>query len=312
MTEKLPRWMIEEWMKEPLDKKISRSKQKIKQFYDKLDGQVHVSTSGGKDSTVLLHLVRTLYPDTVAVNVAVPMYPETMRFLKTVPNLTQVVPKHSYQEVITKHGYPVVSKEVSKNISRYCGSRDKGDEGMMRYRLTGDHPDGRTGLKLGVIPEKWKYLIDAPFKISDKCCDILKKKPLLDYEKKHDSKPYIGILASESDRRMRDYQKNGCNIFTDGKEKSMPLSFWTTKDIWNYIKTYKLPYSPIYDKGETRTGCIGCLFGCQYERQPNRFQRLYHLHPKIYSYYIETLKLGEVMDYMGLQYHPIGRMDDYL
>ena len=299
MTEKLPSFLIYSWIAEPLEKKIERSKIRIKQFYDKLDGQVYISTSGGKDSTVLLHLVRSLYPEVKAVNVAVPMYPETRRFLKTVDNLEVLIPKKTYQEVVERWGYPVVSKEVSKNISRYI----KGDEDTKRYRMYGIKKNGSTG-KVGVIPKKWRFMIDAPFKISDECCNQLKKHPLTKYGKKTGTRPFIGILATESHRRMRDFREKGCNIFVRGKEKGMPLSAWTERDIWDYIKLNKLPYSPVYDMGETRTGCLGCLFGCHREKEPNRFQRLYYQHPKIYKYYIDDMGLGKIMDFMGLNYHP--------
>ena len=44
----------------PLHLKVELSKNRIKQFYEHFDGNVYVSFSGGKDSTVLLHLVRSL------------------------------------------------------------------------------------------------------------------------------------------------------------------------------------------------------------------------------------------------------------
>lgn len=307
MVEKLEDWMIKEWMRKPLDWKVERSKLKIKQFYDELDGQVHVSTSGGKDSTVLLDLVRSMYPDTKAVHVAVPRYPETAEFVKTIDNCITLVPTKTPKEVIGRWGYPVVSKGVSVAISRYRG----GDEDAKRYRMYGIKKDGTRG-KLGVIPKKWRFLIDAPFKISDQCCNIIKKNPLVKYEKKMGTHPYMGILAVESHRRMRKYRETGCNTFKEGKEKSMPLSFWTTKDIWKYIGKHDLPYSPIYDKGETRTGCLFCLFGCHMEREPNRFQRLYHLWPKIYDYCMDGLGLREVMKYMRIPHIPIHKMDGFL
>ena len=312
MVDKIPGWMVKEWMGESLSQKIDRSNIIIKRFYDAVGGEVHISDSGGKDSLVQRHLVRSLYPDTPAVHVAVPRDPDTVKYVKTIDNLETLVPKHSYAEVVKRWGYPVVSKEVSKNISRYCSSRNRGDEGMMRYRLTGNHPDGRTGLSMGVIPKKWQFLVDAPFKISDVCCDVMKKKPLVTYEKKHGTKPFMGILAEESDRRMRKYREFGCTILTEGKEKCMPLSHWTEKDVWDYIKLNDLEYSSIYDKGESRTGCIGCMFGCHLEGKPNRFQRLYHRWPKLYDYYMNRVGLGKVLDYVGIDYTPIGRIDDYL
>jgi len=306
MPKKLPDWLIKEWMRESLNKKIERSQLKIKQFYDELGGQVHVSTSGGKDSTVLLHLVRSLYPDVKAVHVAVPRYPETATFVRTIENCEILVPTKSFKDVIERYGYPVISKEVSVAISRYR----TGDEDAKRYRFYGIKKDGTRG-KLGVIPEKWRFLINAPFKISDQCCNIIKKNPLVKYEKKVGTRPYIGVLASESHRRMRKYRETGCNIFKEGKEKSMPLSFWTEKDIWKYIGKYDLSYSPVYDLGETRTGCLFCLFGCHMEREPNRFQRLYHLHPKIYDYCMNDLGLREVMEYIRIPHYPLDKLDGY-
>ena len=51
----------------PLHLKIKMSKQRIREFYEHFDGKVYISFSGGKDSTVLLHLVRSLYPNVKAV-----------------------------------------------------------------------------------------------------------------------------------------------------------------------------------------------------------------------------------------------------
>lgn len=37
----------------------------------------------------------------------------------------------------------------------------------------------------------------APFKVSNKCCYYLKEKPCDDWAKKHNSYPYLGMMASE-------------------------------------------------------------------------------------------------------------------
>ena len=51
----------------PLDVKIAKSRLRIREWYEHYGGQVNVSFSGGKDSSVLLHLVRSLYPEVPAV-----------------------------------------------------------------------------------------------------------------------------------------------------------------------------------------------------------------------------------------------------
>lgn len=50
----------------PLAAKISMTKRRIAQWCDYWDGQVYVSFSGGKDSTVLLHLARQVYDSTLS------------------------------------------------------------------------------------------------------------------------------------------------------------------------------------------------------------------------------------------------------
>ena len=40
--------------------------------------------------------------------------------------------------------------------------------------------------------------------------------------------------------------------------KISPLADWTTKQVWDYIKTNKTPYNRFYDKGYTSIGCAPC------------------------------------------------------
>lgn len=308
---KLESWQLRAKQKLSLDKKIELSKLKISQFLKELDGNVHVSFSGGKDSTVLLSLIRGMGIDVPAIFVDTGLeYPEIKEFVKNTDNIIILRPQKSFKEVIERWGYPVISKDVSMAISRYRSSRERGDEHMMKYRLTGKRKNGVID-RLGVIPKKWQYLIDAPFKISDYCCDVLKKTPLKTYERKSGTRPLVGIMASDSHRRKLDYLRTGCNIFKKGKEISMPLSFWRDKDVWRYLKKNKIPYSKIYDLGEERTGCIYCMFGCHLERKPNRFQRMYHIHPKLYDYCIYKLDLRTVLNYINVPFTPIGKLTNY-
>ena len=101
----------------PLDIKIRKTEQRIREWYEHWEGGVYVSFSGGKDSTVLLDIVRRLYPDVPAVFSDTGLeYPEIKEFVKTFPNVTIVRPKHSFKEILTKYGYPIISKEIAECV----------------------------------------------------------------------------------------------------------------------------------------------------------------------------------------------------
>ena len=102
----------------PLDIKIRMTEQRIREWVSEfgIDG-VYVSFSGGKDSTVLLHIARQIYPDIKAVFVDTGLeYPEIRQFVKGFDNVDWIKPKMNFKQVIEKYGYPFISKEVSECV----------------------------------------------------------------------------------------------------------------------------------------------------------------------------------------------------
>lgn len=291
----------------PLDVKIIKSQQRIKEWVDFYgeDG-VYVSFSGGKDSTVLLDIVRKIYPKIEAVFVNTGLeYPEITDFVSQYNNVRIIYPSKNFKRVIVEHGYPVISKEVSNVID---GAR-KGSISRLK-RLDGVLKNGNK-LSDFNIPQ-WKFLLKAPFKISDYCCNEMKKKPFHKVQKK----PIIGQLAEESKKRLDGWCESGCNAFNGDTPQSNPLAFWTNNDILTYIHTYNLKIASVYgdivpdDKGQIpgqtnlhditgnyqnctfktteckRTGCMFCLFGAHLEKGEGRLERMKHTHPKRYEYVI--------------------------
>lgn len=310
-----------------LDRKIAVSKTRIIEFYNKfydktnnLSG-VYVSFSGGKDSTVLLHLVRSIYPDTPAVFVDTGLeYPELREFVKTIPNVTWLKPRINFRQVIETYGYPVISKEVSKVVkdARASIKNGKEDTSYAMKQLKGEYVNPHTGKLSPYNKKHYKYLLDAPFKISSQCCDVMKKQTVHKYERQTGNKPIIGTMANESKQRKSQWIKYGCNAFDANTPTSKPLSFWTEQDILKYIKRYDLSYASVYgdivqddkDKyyttGCTRTGCVFCAYGCHLEKEPNRFQRLKETHPKLWNYCMKPwdeggLGMREVLDFIGVK-----------
>lgn len=105
----------------PLDVKVSMTRERIRQWVHEFgeDG-CYLSYSGGKDSTVLLHIIRNIcgYKDIPAVFVDVPtQYPELKKFAQSFDdNLVILKPKISFADVCQKYGFPMVSKEVSDAV----------------------------------------------------------------------------------------------------------------------------------------------------------------------------------------------------
>jgi len=292
-----PRMKLEEMQALPLADKVWIAKKRVVEWYNHWDGQVHVSFSGGKDSTGLLHLVRSVYPDVRAVFCDTGLeFPEIRDFVKTVRDVDWVKPAMNFRKVIEKYGYPVVSKEQSRYIHDV---RDGNGEATKRLRMTGIKRDGTKSRCR--ISEKWKYLVKAPFKISDSCCDVMKKRPLFKYEKEHGTMPYIGTMASDSMARRAAFQKNGCNAFGTKHPVSKPLSPWREDDIWAYIKKEGVPYCKIYDMGYERTGCMFCAFGAHMDGSPNRFERMAETHPSQHRFCMDALGMEAVLEYVGVR-----------
>lgn len=264
-----------------LDQKIDHSLGAIEQFYNYTDGNCVVMYSGGKDSTVLLHLSRILYPEIKGVFVnTTNEFVEILRFVKATDNIDIIRPKTTFSEIVKKFGFPLVSKKVAKAIKyiKYPNSRS---ENVRNLVLTGINSKGQSCMTYK-LAAKWLFLKDVLFDITYKCCEELKHKPFLEYQKKFKVFPITGIMADNSQLRKGNYLQHGCNILNGKKSVSRPLSIWTDEDIWAYIKKFNLSYCELYDEGETNTGCAYCGFGCHLEKE-SRFERLKKREPKRFN-----------------------------
>ena len=301
-------WELKDRQNLSLNDKIIYAKQKIREFYTKLEGKVCVSFSGGKDSSVLLHLVRSIYPNVKAVFVNTGLeWPEVVQFVRETENVEIIRPEMTFRQVLDKYGYPVTSKKIAKMIDTLQNPTE-GNKIIRNLYLTGIRGDGKKASGSWKVPEKWRFLIEAPFKISDQCCNVMKKHPFKDYTKKTGLHPYVGTQAAESRLREISYLQYGCNSFT-GKVQSRPMSIWLETDVWAYIKKNKIPYSTIYDKGQQRTGCMFCMFGTHLEKEPNKFQCMAKTHPQLWNYCINELGVGRVLDYIHVPYNLIEEND---
>lgn len=301
----MERWQLKQMQSLPLEAKIQKSKQRIIEWYEKYNGEVYVSFSGGKDSTVLLDLVRSIYPEVSAVYIDTGLeYPEIREIVKCTENVTWLRPKMNFKEVLDKYGFPVISKEVALKVKE-ARSKPNGYASQSFDRNSAKNIKQKQKYSFA----KYKCLLEAPFLISNKCCDVMKKQPVYKYEKQSGRRVILGTMAVESVARNSQYLKYGCNFFEGKRPVSAPLSFWTDQDILQYIGEYNLPLASVYGQiiekegkleltGVTRTGCMFCMFGCHLE-EVTRFQRMKETHPKLYEYCIYKLGLKVPLDWIG-------------
>lgn len=180
--------------------------------------------------------------------------------------------------------------------------------------------------------ERYKFFLNAPFKISSKCCDAMKKEPAHSYNRKTGRKPITAQMACESRLRTQNWIQNGCNGFEMKSPISNPMSFWTEQDVLLYIKLNDTEIASVYGDvvedyagqgqvenqmslaefgifdnerpllkttGCSRTGCMFCGYGCHLEKSPNRFERMKETHPKLYDYIMRPTEQG------GLNYKKV-------
>lgn len=273
----------------PLDAKIIQTKYLIREAITTFgEDHCYISYSGGKDSTVLSHIAKQMYPNILHLFAnTTNEYPETLEHIQweiseNHTNIITVYPIDSkgemwnFKKVVERYGYPMFSKRVSNAIRTYQHAKtNRTKQNSIDY--------------IERNFRKYKDYMDLP--ISDKCCDKLKKEPLRRKAKELGMDCVIlGILASESYQREKAWLEYGCNVFYKLKDNQCkPLSFWTDDDISEYIDTYKVKISDLYNMGYTRNGCMYCGFGVHLEpAETNRYKKLKETHPLQYAYFVDT------------------------
>lgn len=252
--------------------------ERIETLYHDTDGKCYVSFSGGKDSTVILALIKmceqiyTLPPDAIPAvfcNTGIELG-ATVDFVKWVkdnyyPNVQAIRPdpKRPFDWIVKNKGKPIKSKLKSENI----GKMQHGENPYYLQQLLGDDTGHYKSTK---IANKDMHILHPDFdiEVSNKCCDILKKDPFKKYDKvKGILGKLIGERAAEGGARKTNMEnrlaKGGkaCTRYRNGLITKMPLIDWTDQDIEDFIKDYNVPLSKAYtEQGYDRTGCFLCPY----------------------------------------------------
>lgn len=284
---------LERWIKDRLNmfdklnlsQKIDYSKDIITRFYETMKGKVFIAFSGGKDSIVLLHLVRTIYPDVKAVyNYKGTEYPNIWESIQKVENILLLRLENTFDYFIKCYGYCLFSKTISKAI---WFTRHYKDNNNYKH------------LSLNISPcylsKKYHFLLDAPFEINHACCNFLIGKALSTFINTYNLYAFNGERASESLNRRLITQKKG--YYSLGKYPvCKPIQFWSDQDVFDYAKIHNLDLPIQYKYGFKQIGCAYCLIGIQFLDNP-KFKFLKEFYPDLYKKGKEQYGLDRIIKY---------------
>ena len=231
---------------------------RIKRDFDRCNGKIVLSFSGGKDSTILAKLIEmTKLPiELVFSNTGVELE-ATLEFVKKF-DCTWIKPEETMSQIIKKKGKPILSKEKSHRLRVHHRHID---EDTTKYPTVHKLLNGQFGKiankdmhflhkDLGIMPSKY-------------CCDGLKKKPFEKFMIERELEGYYtGVRTAEGGVRLR--YTSCVQTKKIGKKEvvlSMPIIDWTDELCDEFVEVYEVELSKAYTTyGMSRTGCIGCPY----------------------------------------------------
>jgi 3'-phosphoadenosine 5'-phosphosulfate sulfotransferase (PAPS reductase)/FAD synthetase len=287
----------------PFEDKLLHARKVIKQSLEVAGVNWAVSYSAGRDSTALSHLmteeIGIRHVPHIMSNTRME-YPETLQMFKVWKlwlaergvECHQVFPEMRPKELWPLIGVPLWSKQIAYKYRKFAASKSD--------KIPAHTPED--------LHDQFRQAKAAGLKITEKCCDYLKKKPMKKWDKENNVQGHFtGVRCSESRARRLAWITSGAlyqAVHHGGLWISNPLAFWTDADVARYLDERKI-HVLRPDTLSGGSGCVTCMFGCRSRAQegtPNAMQDLKTRNPKMWQTALDDWGYREVLDQLGIPY----------
>lgn len=219
------------------NEKVQKAIDRLKAF-EPVDEPYYLCFSGGKDSDcirILADLAGVKHD--IVHNLTTVDAPETVRYIKSIPNIQIEMPKYSMWQLIEKKKFPPT------RLIRYCCDELKEKGGKGRIKVTGvrwaESNNRNNNQSLVTIVGKPKATI------------ALAEELQADYEQTPKGGLILNTDNDESRRMVEQCYRTTSTLVN-------PIIDWTDEDVWEFLNYYGCKSNPLYQCGMKRIGCIGC------------------------------------------------------
>lgn len=255
--------------------------QKVQQIVGKYgEDNFYISFSGGKDSTIIHHLVDMALPGNriprVYANTGIEfkaIYQFVHELQESDDRILIIKPSVNIRQALERDGYPFKSKKHSAVLSAF--QRNGYTQTVKKY--LGMVPDDQIVSRSNMCIKKLRYQFEEgiDLKVSDKCCVNMKEKPLRNWQKENNKKiSIIGLRQAEEGRR----KDTVCLAFRGNSLKSFhPLAPVSDEFEQWFVDKYDIKLASLYypPYNFRRTGCKGCPFSIEIQNELDIMEKFF-------------------------------------
>lgn len=212
--------------------------------------------SGGKDSDTIRILadLAGVKHDIVNNHTTVDA-PETVRYIRSIPNVHINYPEKTMWQLIVEKGMPPT------RLMRYCCSELKERGGKGRVKITGVRKAESRSREAnsGLV-----QILGKPKTIKAQ----LEQSENIDWQ----ITPKGGVVLNTDNAETRQFVEH---CYRTTSSMINPIVDWTDNDVWEFLRHYGCKSNPLYEEGFDRVGCVGCPLGgyCAMKREFIRYPK---------------------------------------